>query len=752
MSKHPFGIGFRLFSGTGLITLVAIIVATTFILVAGRFQGNFQSITEKNLPAITAAAQLSRLSNSIASQGPWMYAANSEWARQTAYSRALDEANWLENLLNEADNTAIDAETKAVFLDLSRRLLERYAELDGLTRQRIAIARSLEEAQNRVEALLPKLAEATTTAPKQSVWGEWAHNSHTLLRDLLAALHQPHQAPLAQLQAAATNHLDDLEAQFAALPKADVTALKPLRDDFLAVATGDRSVFRLRARQIEVNDDIGSTLESIASIADEFLAVSSNTTYNITNTLEAEARIRSQELETLSNSVMVLVVFCAVMAATLFVYIYRQVIVRLRRLQDSIQAQAQGHGVEAIDLGGEDELGEVARGLDYFVNAIRSREDALLSAKNQAERASTAKTNFLASASHDLRQPLQALNLFVAALDDQEDDEAKSRLIDRIKDSLGALGSLLDSLLDVSKLEAGLVVPEPEAFPLSLILTRLNEEFTQVAHAKGLKFKTFNGPMMVYSDPTLLETILRNLINNAIKYTNDGGILVGYRKRGKNLELEIWDTGVGIPDEQRNLIFHDFYQINNPIRDRSQGLGLGLSIVDRLARLLQCRIALQSRPGKGSVFKVSVPLAEAVGAQPAEVRPLIEDDTSEAFIVIIDDEIDILEGMGMVLDAWGYQTLGLPCVKCKQCDERLLKLHRVPDLLIVDYRLAKDMNGIEAIQLIRDWFHVEIPAMLITGDTAPDRLRDVQDSGLPVLNKPVQAQDLRMKIEELLQG
>ena len=246
------------------------------------------------------------------------------------------------------------------------------------------------------------------------------------------------------------------------------------------------------------------------------------------------------------------------------------------------------------------------RGVSRDVTQRWLAQEEILLAKEEAELADQAKSRFLASASHDLRQPLQALNLFVSALADLEDDPEKNNILERTQTSLDALASLLNALLDISRLEAGLIVPDKSNFGFGYI-SRLAEEFVPVAEAQGLSLRVVPSNLVLHSDPIMLETIIRNLLANALKYTDTGKILLGCRRRGDMVRIEIWDTGRGTPEAQRELIFEEFYQIGNEARDREKGLGLGLSIVQRTAILLGHPIQVRSELGRGSVFAIDVP-------------------------------------------------------------------------------------------------------------------------------------------------
>ncbi|MBF0332727.1 MAG: PAS domain S-box protein [Alphaproteobacteria bacterium] len=374
----------------------------------------------------------------------------------------------------------------------------------------------------------------------------------------------------------------------------------------------------------------------------------------------------------------------------------------------------------------------------------------LTKAKEAAERADVAKTRFLAAASHDLRQPLQALSLFVAVLGNRPHGPEDATLISRIQDSVQALEGLLNSLLDVSKLEAGLVVPNVETFRVESMLQRLAAEFEPIASAEGLGLRAVPSRALVRSDPALLERILRNLLNNAARYTEEGRILLGCRRRGSTLRIEVWDTGIGIPPDQLQAIFREFHQLGNPSRDRRQGLGLGLAIVERLAALLGHRISVRSTPGRGSVFAIELPLVarDAPARRPTQLSLGIG--RRGACIAVIDDEPDVLDSTRLLLESWGHMVIGGP--DASTVLDGVALLGRRPDVIIADYRLRNGSTGQTAISQVRTRLHAAIPAVILTGDTAPERMRHAQANGLGLLHKPVPPATLRATIDGILES
>jgi PAS domain S-box-containing protein len=376
-------------------------------------------------------------------------------------------------------------------------------------------------------------------------------------------------------------------------------------------------------------------------------------------------------------------------------------------------------------------------------------EDELYDAKEAAEEANVAKTRFLAAASHDLRQPMQALAMFVAVLAGRDMDREQAGLVGRIQDSVVALEGLLNGLLDVSKLEAGLVIPHMGDFAVGNVMERLAAEFGPLSAVEGLTFKVVPTRQWVTSDPSLLERILRNLLNNAVRYTKTGRILFGCRRRGGNLRFEVWDSGIGIPAGELKNIFREFHQVGNLGRDRRQGLGLGLAIVERLVNLMGHRIQVSSCEGRGSVFSVEVPLATRGAAiKPRQLALGLA--RRGAAILVIDDEPDIREGMAMILESWGHSVL--IAASADEAIRRLPALGRDPDLIIADYRLQNGDTGGQAIARVEMHLKADakVPAIILTGDTAPERLQQARAVGHGLLHKPVQPEALRAAIDDAL--
>jgi two-component system, sensor histidine kinase len=382
-----------------------------------------------------------------------------------------------------------------------------------------------------------------------------------------------------------------------------------------------------------------------------------------------------------------------------------------------------------------------------FENQDLARE--LRIQKEAAEQANIAKSSFLAAASHDLRQPVHALGLLVGALQGHAMSDEMRRLVEEIGGSVAAMDGLFKSLLDISKLDAGVVETQIEIFPIQPLLERVCRDYVAEAEAKGLRLVWRPCSAIVRTDPVLMERIVRNLVSNAVRYTDRGRIVLGCRRQN-GLRVEVWDTGRGIPLDQQQQVFREFYQLANIERDRAKGLGLGLAIVDRLAKLLDCPLTLRSAPGKGSVFRILVPLADKqlLGAQTAPEAPVSA--MPRGLILVIDDDAVIQGAMQGLLSSWGHDVVAAG--SCAEMLERIATSFRRPDLIICDYRLRDGENGIDVIKRLQSEYNDEIPAVLVTGDTAPERLKDAQESGLILLHKPVANIKLRATIGNLMRA
>ena len=381
------------------------------------------------------------------------------------------------------------------------------------------------------------------------------------------------------------------------------------------------------------------------------------------------------------------------------------------------------------------------------VQQLRFRNEALAGEvtmqRDVAEQAYRTKARFLAAASHDLRQPMQALSIFHELLHNEPHSSRGAELLASARQSAEAMNMLLGALLDISKLDANVIKTDCRRFPVQALLDEMAREFAPLAGHKGLRLRVMPCLAVIRSDPTLLGQVLRNLLSNAIRYTPSGRVLVGCRRRRGQLHIEVLDTGIGIAEDQHSAIFAEFYQVDNKARDRRQGIGLGLAIVERVARLLGHPLALRSVPECGSCFTVSVPLATPGGkpaAAPveAESAPAAENLRGRR-VLLIDDEEAIRTGMGALLQGWGCEVITAGSVTDALASTR----HAAIDAVISDMGLPGAGNGIDAIAALRERHGANLPALLVTGDTSQIALQAAKDANLVMLHKPIKPARLR---------
>jgi two-component system, chemotaxis family, CheB/CheR fusion protein len=380
----------------------------------------------------------------------------------------------------------------------------------------------------------------------------------------------------------------------------------------------------------------------------------------------------------------------------------------------------------------------------------KQAEDALNAAKLQAESANMGKSRFLAAASHDLRQPLQTLSLLHGILMKRIKDTSVLQLVARGEETLTAMSGMLNTLLDINQLEAGVVRPEIVDFPIDILLERLRSEFAYHTQSHGLGWRVLPCRLAVRSDPRLLEQMIRNLLSNAVKYTKTGRILLGCRRRGAALRVEVWDTGLGIPQAQLGAIFEEFHQLDNPGRELDRGLGLGLAIVQRLGDLLGHTVDLRSREGSGSVFAVEVALAPE-GARLA-TRAGDRDAGSVAArmgsILIVEDDPALRESLDLLLRTDGHRTAA--AADGEEAIRLAVRKDAVPDIVIADYNLPRGRTGLEVMARLREVLGHDVPALVLTGDISTETLREIARQGYVQRSKPIRADDLTRLVQSML--
>ncbi|MEG3620016.1 ATP-binding protein [Magnetovibrio sp. PR-2] len=745
----------KLFLALGLITITAIVAGAASIVSLNKFQHNYDNLINAELPTLEDTANISQLSMSVVGRGANLIVAPTSWARANLIAQVEDDAKWLEEIVTGISDEALSSTRKQELLNLKDQLFATYNTLNTLTENRIVYAERLSEIDEEIMRLQQDLisVQAATNLPDGGIapsgpLRQWNESIHSALFLLTQASRMKHAAPLGNIEKKAKRRIGGVFIHRKFLPSELHLDAEDTLQRLDEIALGRNGLFQVKRLDLDALNQIEATLRTGRTIAEQFISSADLATQDIRVAITDANRQTSQSMNITLQAMIGFILVSVLVAIATFLYVNRTVLRRLGHLRMSMVAHAEGEFAQ-IDTRGDDEITDMARSLQYLVDTLHSRETGLMDARDEAEKASVAKTRFLAAASHDLRQPLQALNLFVYALESKEEDEEKREIIKLIRNTLESLKELLNTLLDISKLEAGVVQPQLKDFSTGFMFERIKSELGPVAWASDLELKVVDSSVQIHSDPSLLETVIRNLVDNAIKYTERGTVLVGCRHRKNRLRIEVWDTGPGIPEEQRHLIFQDFYQADNPARQRTQGLGLGLSIVRRMSDLLGCLMGCESVVGRGSVFWVEVPVARERIQPPISFTP-IRVNRGSAHIVVIEDDEQVLAGLKALLENAGHTVDAYHTGNPQTLRSAFINAKQTPDIIIADYRLDAEFTGRGAIDLIRKTLATKIPAIIVTGDTAPERLREAKESGYPILHKPVRPEELLNMVHETL--
>lgn len=438
----------------------------------------------------------------------------------------------------------------------------------------------------------------------------------------------------------------------------------------------------------------------------------------------------------------------------------------IRRLSDTMSSLKTGSLEQRASLRTRiKELETLGYGLDEMASDLQEQHkilqqrideatQALRIKKEEAERASYGKSHFLAVASHELRQPLHALGFYIDELQRRVADPEQQHLVGQVEHSVEALSALLNALLDISKLDAGSIVPQKRSCNVKAMMEHISEDYRVLAEVKNIRLVIRPCEESVISDPLLLERIVANLVGNGIRYTGiNGSVMVACRRRGASLRIEVRDNGIGIPKENQSNVFREFFQLNQPQLDAGKGLGLGLSIVDRLVKLLGHRLELRSAPNKGSVFSVEVPIASASerisdAFSPAEAGQMAEKtELRGKRLLVVDDDPAILSGTTALITSWGCEVDGATSA---QEVAQYLADGKEWDFIISDYHLQDGTDGIEIVNMVCGHHERAIPRILISGDTNPATAKLASTYGYHLLHKPVKPAKLRSLVLHML--
>jgi signal transduction histidine kinase/CheY-like chemotaxis protein len=424
--------------------------------------------------------------------------------------------------------------------------------------------------------------------------------------------------------------------------------------------------------------------------------------------------------------------------------------VLMDRVERSMDQQGNAFSLFQTAIGLEAKVRARTEELTSVLRRLERSNDALVIAKEEAERANLSKTRFLAAASHDLLQPLNAARLSISVLSEMQGSEDARSLAGQIDRSLQTIEDLIKTLLDISKLDAGVVKPEIRVFPLDEVLSVLEASFNPLAAAKGLKLKVRRCGLSVLSDPMLLLRVLQNLVSNAVRYTDRGGVLVGVRKRGdRHCFIDIVDTGRGISESEREAIFEEFYRGAAAAGGAHAGLGLGLAIVQRTAQTLDHSLIVKSELRKGSTFRLKVEHAgPAPRAHPVATERVEAKRAGGSVVLLIENDPDVRDATVRLLERWSCRVL--TARRLEEICPLLCDLDHPPDIVLADYHLDEGQTGLAALAEVRKVAGANIPAVVITADRSASVADDIQAAGGELMHKPIKPAELRALMAHLL--
>jgi len=472
----------------------------------------------------------------------------------------------------------------------------------------------------------------------------------------------------------------------------------------------------------------------------------------------SKARLNERKLQILFAALL-LTTFILILAVSIAYRLSKNVTNPINELGKGIVDIGQGNLDTMIPNSGVIELDQLARGINSMTAQLKNDRDnlqkrilqateGLRQKQKQAEEANRAKSQFLSAASHDLRQPIAASSLYIDTLNLTSLDPRQKKIVTRLKESVSSMTGLLNSLLEISKLDGGMITPKIIPFDLGQLYSRIEANFQSLAENKGLRFHlsfTRKHSLLVVTDGDLIDRIVMNLVSNAIKFTSQGGVLVSARLRKKEILLQVWDTGIGMDEESIHHIYDEFFQVGNPQRDRMHGLGLGLSIVKRCVELLGIQITCHSRPGKGTVFSLRLPLLEETAIPDISKASRINNESrlkGKRFIVI-EDNVLVANGLTGWIEEKGGKTIHFQNAK---------EVLNNPDIshsdyYVVDHMLGGGTNGIQLLNLLKQRFGKPIRAVVITGDTSTAFIKSSANCEWPILHKPIETSSLLAALE-----
>ncbi|MEG3619362.1 hybrid sensor histidine kinase/response regulator [Magnetovibrio sp. PR-2] len=687
---------------------------------------DLNEISTSHLELISRALELAERTGTLSAMTSSLVGAKSIASHESAYRAVRDRTEQLNTDIDQLEGMDVDHELWATLNVTVVEFSVLAAQIGENSSQRTQVRDELTHQLQELEAILRR--------PGQHRLTQDDHRAVTLIQLLFAAQTQ--------------NAYHRWERNLSPL-------LSGLLDTSPIKEFAQPEALSLRSQELRLDAVLDGQIAHFKRLADRMIYIA--------NEIYFQSRNKALEISHQTNDILAwrmplligTLMLTALVVLLTWMFIHTRLVKPLNKLYDEVQAHAAGDHTD-FDVHGPLEIKRVAQMLDASTKDAKKREADVLSALSEAKLANQSKSQFLAAASHDLRQPLQAIKLFCevlrSGLASKALDSAEKNLffLDNIEQAIGGLGELLNALLDMSKLEANIVKKDISVFAIDDVLLHVTKTYSTFAGDRGVKLTVVPSSYHVKSDPILLKQIVDNLVSNAVRYSEGGRVVVGCRKHENMLRLEVCDNGVGIPRDEQERIFDDFYQLNNPGRQRAKGLGLGLSIVRRTAEILEHPISLTSTPDAGSIFSLLIPL----DADPKSLvlRPKLKlDDTKPSLnglVWLAEDDAAVRSAMKLLLNSWGVRVIAM-----SSAHETMLlaiKTQKLPDLLLFDYQLDEKMNGLELFQTCTAQWGKEVPCIILSGNTLPADLDKISQSKVDLLTKPVSAQELLAKIQPIL--
>ncbi len=737
---------------------MVILIATASFVSLNSFNDLRKGLSEftgNDLPKVVAGSKLNQISANLASFAPALLSSNSKGTRQAVLLRLKDQVTWLEEILQQLEDAGYSSKDLQRFVQLKSTLVDNLHSVAELVRKRSENSSASKRILRKAPELNKQLFDFnkllfSNSEQKGVVIQRWSSALGAGLLLIPTAAATDHPLALQKISTQFENHLRVIDNNNTQLPKDLQEKAWSLFEQLKTLGLGASGIIELREQAFHLDAIVQGTVSQNKVVADRFVASASSLTRKLQTGILKRSSELDRESQEQSALFLLMSLLSSVGAILVFFYINRSVIQRLANLSRTMISHASGLRTPIVSSG-NDEITDMTKAFKYFVDAIEKREDELQDARELAEKADRAKSRFLAAASHDLRQPLHAIGLFVATLLGRSHDKKTKPVIENIERSIDHMNDLFESILDYSQLEAGELRPELSSFNLSPLLTMLERDFTELAREKGLTLEVENDNIWVRSEPLLLDRILRNLLSNAIRYTQTGGVALLVEYKGLDaVRITVKDTGRGIPEGKQQQVFQEFYRSG---AKAEKGLGLGLAIARQMAQLLGSDISLSSVVDKGSSFSLDIPTAQnEIKEQSGSFGRLTsskENLLQNQLVVILDDDPQILKAMRGVLEKWGCEVIS--AADKSTLFQKLEYKDKSALAYIVDYQLDNSETGIDVLRQLMEEDQAS-QGVIVSGNTDPFIELQARDTGYSFFAKPLRPAKLAAYLRHLVRN